>query len=130
MLRGVADDAERYQALSRLAARTRGVGRIGRACPGAVVARTRADEAGLAARIGALWEDVDVLLTPTLAKPPLRVGELDGRGALWSLLADAAFIPYTPPGTGPGRPAVSLRGGFPPEGLPLGAQLVGRANDE
>jgi amidase len=103
---------------------------MGRAFPAALVARTRADEAAIAARIGALWDDVDVLLTPTVAKPPLRVGELDGRGALWSFLADAAFIPYTPPWNATGQPAVSVPAGFTPDGLPLGAQLVGRANDE
>jgi len=104
--------------------------RMGRAFPAALVARTRADEAAIAARIGALWDDVDVLLTPTFAKPPLRVGELDGRGALWSFLADTAFIPYTPPWNATGQPAVSVPAGFTPDGLPLGAQLVGRAHDE
>jgi amidase len=130
VLRGVADDAERYEPLSRLERRTRGLVRMGRAFPAALVARTRADEAAIAARIGALWDDVDVLLTPTLAKPPLRVGELDGRGVLWSLVAVTAFIPYTPPWNATGQPAVSLPAGFTPDGLPLGAQLVGRANDE
>jgi amidase len=130
VLRGIADDAERYQPLSRLERRTRGLARMGRAFPNALVARSRADEAAIAARLGVLWDDVDVLLTPTLAKPPLRVGQLDGRGALWAFLAATAFIPYTPPWNVTGQPAVSVPAGFTPDGLPLGVQLVGRADDE
>jgi Asp-tRNA(Asn)/Glu-tRNA(Gln) amidotransferase A subunit family amidase len=72
----------------------------------------------------------DVLLTPTFARPPLRVGQLDGRGAGWTLLADTPFVLYTSPFNWPGQPAVSVPAGFGGDGLPLGVQLVGRANDE
>jgi amidase len=94
------------------------------------VARTRADEAGITARLGKLWDDVDVLLTPTMAHLPLRVGQLDGRGAWWTLLADAPYVVYTSPFNVTGQPAVSVPAGFGAAGLPLGVQLVGRVNDE
>jgi Asp-tRNA(Asn)/Glu-tRNA(Gln) amidotransferase A subunit family amidase len=72
----------------------------------------------------------DVLLTPTLARPPLRVVQLDGRGAWWTLMADTPFVLYTSPFKLTGQPAVSVPAGFGADGLPLGVQLVGRAHDE
>jgi amidase len=130
VLRGIADDAEAYLPLRRLEWRSRVLVRTGRAFPDGLVARARADEAGITARIGALWNEVDVLLTPTMAALPLRVGQLDGRGAWWTLLADTQFTVYTSPFNATGQPAVSVPGGFARNGLPLGVQLVGRANDE
>jgi amidase len=130
LLRGVADDAEHFLPLTRLERRTRGLVRAGRALPASLIERARADEAQIAARIGALWNDVDVLLTPTLARPPLRIGALSGRGAAWSFLAASAFIPYTPPYNVTGQPGISVPAGFNREGLPLAVQLVGRPNDE
>ena len=129
-LRGVADDAEAYAPVSRLEWRSRVIVRLGRALPDRLVARARADEAGITARLGALWDDVDVLLTPTMAHPPLRVGQLDGRGMWWTLLADTPYVVYTAPFNVTGQPAVSVPAGFGAAGLPLGVQLVGRANDE
>ena len=130
LLRGVADDAEKYLPLSRLERRTRGLVRAGRALPDALIARARADEAAITQRIVALWDDVDVLLTPALAKPPLRVGALDGRNWLWSLLAATTFIPFTPPFNVTGQPGVAVPAGFGPDGLPRAVQLVGRPHDE
>jgi amidase len=130
VLRGVADDAEKYLPLSRLERRSRGLVRAGRAIPDGLMARARADEAEITRRIVALWDDVDVLLTPALAKPPLRVGALDGRNWLWTLLADTAFIPFTPAFNVTGQPAVAVPAGFGPDGLPRSVQLVGRLHDE
>ena len=130
VLRGIADDAAAFAPLRRLEWRSRVLVRTGRAIPDGLVARTRADEAGIAARIGALWKDVDVLLTPTMAALPLRVGQLDGRGAWFTLLADTQYTAYTSAFNATGQPAVSVPGGFAANGVPIGVQLVGRAYDE
>lgn len=72
------------------------------------------------------WEEFDLLLTPTTALPPPRIGEL-------SALQDDPFqglpkaIPYatfTAPFNITGQPAISLPMHFTPDGLPVGAQLV------
>ena len=47
-----------------------------------------------AARINAIFDHADVVLTPGPAGPPFRVGQFHGRGALWTLNAVAARVPY------------------------------------
>jgi amidase len=103
--------------------------------------------------IAPFFETFDVLLTPTLAKPPVRHGELHPRGleaALQSLAARLslgrylrygplldqaaertfAFIPFTPVWNVTGQPAASLPLHWTPDGLPVGVQAVGRFGDE
>ena len=54
--------------------------RIGKALQGLPLRIARAAEPGLRRRIGRVFERCDVVLTPTTAKPPPRIGALDGRG--------------------------------------------------
>jgi amidase len=75
-------------------------------------------------------EDHEVLMTPATATPPPRIGQLNGRGALWTLNAVAAMVPYNGVWNVTGQPAASVPAGFGADGLPRGVQLVGRANDE
>lgn len=129
-LRGIADDAGRLPEPERLERRTRGMVRMGRLLPDAVVARARAREAATAARLGQVFADHDVLLTPALAALPLPVGRYEGRGALWTFNGVSRFTPYTPPWNVTGQPAASVPAGFTPDGVPLAVQLVGRPGDE
>jgi amidase len=102
-----------------------------------------------ARQIGAFFEDYDVLLTPTLASPPVATGALQpqgfeafglkllGRlnaGSLLNLLGGVNasvetvfdFIPYTPVFNVTGQPAMSAPLYWNGEGLPIGMQFVGR----
>ena len=81
-----------------------------------------------ARRLVLFWSGYDVLLTPTLAQPPLAIGALappPGEAALGMLLRSADFVPFTPLWNVTGQPAISLPMHVSPEGLPIGVQLVG-----
>jgi amidase len=130
-LRGGHDDAQRMAHPHRLERRTRSLARLGAAIPPALVARARAAEASHAARLNALFEDHDLLLTPVVPQPPAELGRWEGRGALATMAGvSIASVPFTTPWNATGQPAASIPAGFTSAGLPLAVQLVGRPNDE
>src|SRR3954454_12161925 len=69
----------------------------------------------------------DVVLTPALAKRPLRIGELDTSGPdpMRTFEASSDFTPYTPFVNVTGQPAISLPMYEGDDGLPLAVQLIG-----
>lgn len=78
-------------------------------------------------RMADFWEDgFDLLLTPTIAEPPPRLGELGGVDAdpakVWQ--RNLEVIPFTPAQNATGQPAISLPLHWTPAGLPVGIQLV------
>jgi amidase len=108
---------------------------------------------GWARRVGAFFEDYDLLLTPTLATPPLPIGALRPTGAeqailktigtlragwfmklsgLAGVLAQKSFepIPYTPLFNVAGQPAMSVPLHWNAQGLPIGVQFAARLGDE
>src|SRR4029077_4225693 len=114
----------------RLERRTRGMARLGALIPSALLERALASEAELARRLNAVLEDHDVLMTPATATPPPRIGQLQGRGAVWTLNAVAGMVPYNGVWNVTGQPAASVPAGLGSDGLPRAVQLVARANDE
>jgi len=129
-LRGIHDDARSLAHPQRLERRTRAMAAIGGLVPPALVERALAGEAAFTQRLNRVLEDHDVLITPATAKPPPRVGQLQGRGALWTLNAIAGMVPYNGVWNVTGQPAASVPAGFGADGLPLAVQIVGRLNDE
>jgi amidase len=129
-LRGIHDDARGVEHPERLERRTKGMARLGGLVSAGQVAKARAAEASVAARINAIFDDVDVVLTPGPTGPPFRVGQFHGRGALWTLNAIAGRVPCYGVFNATGQPAASVPAGFDAAGLPLAVQLVGRPGDE
>jgi amidase len=82
------------------------------------------------ARFQAWFGDHDLLLSPTLAAPPLRVGAYRGKGVAATMLGLTGYMPFTPPLNLVGFPAASVPAGTSGEGLPLGVQLVAAPGGE
>jgi aspartyl-tRNA(Asn)/glutamyl-tRNA(Gln) amidotransferase subunit A len=70
--------------------------------------------------IGALFDDVDVLVTPTFIAPPARVD-----AALAGAPPEASMIRNTLPFNVLGLPTISVPCGFTSVGLPVGLQISG-----
>ncbi len=71
-------------------------------------------------------EGWDLLLTPTLAEPPARIGTFanDLARPMAPMARAAAYAPFTPPFNASGQPAISLPLHWSSSGLPVGVQLV------
>lgn len=78
-----------------------------------------------AARLGTFFEDHDVLLTPTLANPPLPLGTLDMATPDWDRYWSAvtAEIPFTVLFNGTGAPGASIPLAQSADGLPVGVHF-------
>ncbi len=73
----------------------------------------------------------DAVLTPTLAQPPLRVGEIrDDADPARDFENQKAFTPFTSAWNLTGMPAVSLPLHTTPDGLPVGVMLAGRPGED
>ncbi|MEA2362079.1 MAG: amidase [Thermoleophilaceae bacterium] len=129
-LSGVAEDAASMPRPERLQRRTRGFARIGRMLPGALVERALRAEAEHASRIGELFRDHDLLLTPVAARPPVDAAQWEGIGAARTLLGMSRTYPFTGIWNMTGQPAISIPAAPSADGLPVGAQLVGPPDGE
>jgi amidase len=84
----------------------------------------------LARRIVSFWDDVDVVLTPGLAKLPVPIGWVFEPEDPWEQFRrGGAFTPFTPIVNVTGQPAAMVPFGVV-DGLPVGVHLVGRPADE
>jgi amidase len=79
-------------------------------------------------RLVAFWSDVDVLVTPTLALPPVPIGftfeDTDGDPHA-AFMRQFLFTPFTAIVNVSGQPAMSLPLAWSDDGLPIGVHLVG-----
>ncbi|RAY12524.1 amidase [Actinomadura craniellae] len=110
--------------------RTRVEAAIGRTLGRRALPLMRRAEPVLRRRVGRIFRYADVVLTPTTAQPPLRVGALDGRGWLATGSASSAACPFAFAWNVLGWPALNVPAGLTRAGLPVGAQLLGRDSDE
>jgi amidase len=78
-----------------------------------------------ARRVLAFWSDVDVVLTPTLAKLPVPIGWIFEPDDPWEQFERGGWMtPFTPLVNVTGQPAASVPFGVV-DGLPVGIQLIG-----
>jgi amidase len=129
-LRGAAEDLARVPRPERLERRTRGFGRLGGLIPQKVFAQAQRGADADAARVNAIFESHDLLMTPVMGGTALPVRRWEGRGALWTLLGMSRFYPYCVPWNHLGNPAMAVPAGFAANGMPLSVQIVGRPGDE
>lgn len=127
---GIAAYADRHPEPDLLDPRTLGATRTGHRLGGPVLRAARAREARQHRRIGAMFAAYDVILTPTTASPPPRIGTFDRMSALRTDTTMAAACPYTWPWNVLGWPGVNVPAGFTGSGLPVGAQLLGPGGGE
>ncbi|MET8751228.1 amidase [Streptomyces sp. NPDC004667] len=127
---GVRELAARVPDPGLLDPRTHGAARTGRLLGGLALRLSRRAEGLLRRRTGEIFDRFDVVLTPTTATPPLRIGALAGLGALATDRSMIAACPYAWTWNVLGWPGVGVPAGFTPDGLPLGAQLLGPAESE
>jgi amidase len=129
-LAGLHDWAERVPDQSLLDRRTRDNARLGGHLGGSILRAARALERPMRRQVGAIFKRYDVVLTPTTAQPPLRVGAIDGLSGWDTDKLITAACPYAWPWNVIGWPSVNVPAGLTAAGLPIGAQLVGPANAE
>jgi amidase len=73
------------------------------------------------------WADGwDLLVTPTLAEPPTRIGEFANQPEqpLAPMIRSGQYVAFTPAFNSSGQPAISLPLHWTADGLPVGVQLV------
>jgi amidase len=128
-------------------------GMIGRRLSAVKVHLARARLLEVARKVSRFFATRDVLLSPTLAQPPLPIGALRPRGVEDVIQAVVAtfnlgflldlpgvidktvrqvfsFIPYTPLANFTGQPSMSVPLWWNAEGLPIGTMFTARFGDE
>lgn len=128
-------------------------GVLGRQASALAMVLARERLGGIGRQMATVLERYDVVLTPTLAKPPLPIGALDPGAAervLHKLIARLglsfmlrlpgvveatvkktyAFMPYTALANVAGLPSMSVPLDWNEDGLPIGSMFTGRLGDE
>jgi amidase len=81
-------------------------------------------------QVGRIFARVDVVITPSTAVPPPRIGAWHGLTANALNKAMLSGCPYGWPWNALGWPAVNVPAGITDDGLPVGAQLLGASGSE
>lgn len=111
---------------------TWGFYQIGRQVSASDYALSLAALQGLSRQMAKFMLRYDVVLTPTLGRPPVPLGwfaspPLDGLEAQARM---AEFVPFTPLANVTGQPAMSVPLYWNEENLPIGVHFIGRYGDE
>lgn len=87
---------------------------------------------GISRQVARQMLEYDVLLTPTLAKPPLPLGSFDStpEDPLKALNTTTDWVLFTQVCNATGQPAMSVPLYWTDDNLPVGVQFIGRFGDE
>lgn len=129
-LRGIHDDAAALSRPHRLERRTRTAARLGGRISDGLMARGEETLQGRDPALNEFFADIDVLLTPGIARLPMRIGAYEGRGWLATANGNAPYSAFTSPWNVTGQPGMAVPAGFTGEGFPLSVQLVGKPHAE
>jgi amidase len=127
---GIRTEADAMEHFERLERRTRHTYRLGSWVRPRVIEHALAQSEKVSAKANRVFDDVDVLLTPAIAHRPPRVGILDNRGSVASMLLSMPAIAYAAIWNVAGNPAAAVPCGVAADGLPVSVQLVGRTDGE
>ena len=100
----------------------------GRSFSGVDAVRFRRVLHNIARACGPFFEDYDIYISPTLAKPPVPIGDIDTRCPDWLEFFTHmfGFMPFTSLFNVTGSAGVSLPLYWNDEGLPIGTQFISR----
>ncbi len=81
--------------------------------------------------VGAFLDEYDMLLTPVLGTPPVRLGEID-QSAPWNDVVEHlySYVAFTPVANFSGLPAMSVPTYWSGAGLPIGTHFMGGFGEE
>lgn len=106
---------------------------FGKTTSGADFARANNTMQSAAVTVAQFMADYDVILSPTLAAPPLMLGQINLSPGVpfpeWGQRA-AMFSPFTQIANFTGQPSMSVPLGMSAEGLPIGMLFTGRYGEE
>ena len=135
---GIRTEADAVEHYDRLERRTRETYRLGSWVTPKVIELALRQTERISAKANRVFDpstgsghrEIDVLLTPSTANRPPRVGVLDGTGSVRASLKAMPAIAYLALWNLAGNPACNVPSGTGADGLPLGVQLVGRTDGE
>lgn len=129
-LGGAADDFAKVDDPEQLEKRTRRMAAAGRRLSGRPLRRALEREPEITKRINAVFDDVDLLVTPMIADRVPDVGVSDGHGAFRTFNDGPPYVAWTAVWNYTGQPAAAVPVGFDDEGMPRSVQLVAKPHDE
>jgi amidase len=101
---------------------TLALAQIARSAPAGALQQAVETLRAVEAAYAAMFADTDVYLTPTLARPPVRIGEFAPTNPE-AFQHIGEYVAYTPLENAAGAPAISLPLAMSPDNLPIGAMF-------
>jgi amidase len=123
-LSGIAQDAAKLDHPERLERRSQAMAAMGRRLQRRALRRALGREERVTTRVGSIFADHDVLLTPVTAAPPEPVERWHGKGALRTFLGGGPYVTYTTVWNLLGVPAAAVPAGLDDQRLPTAVQIV------